>query len=84
MLVTGPGSFLDIMINPCARAVKYIEQWGKLMGRENSHIERASAETHRLFSAAPVAIKEKTSSSEFASFPEYDDGNRNLARIFRT
>ena len=27
----------------------------------------------RFFSAAPVAIKEKTSSSEFASFPEYDD-----------
>ena len=38
----------------------------------------------RLFSAAPVAIKAKTSSSEFASFPEYDDGTRNLARIFRT
>ena len=37
----------------------------------------------RPFSAAPVAIKAKTS-SEFASFPEYDDGTRNLARIFRT
>ena len=32
----------------------------------------------------PVAIKAKTSSSEFASFPEYDDGTRNLARMFRT
>ena len=37
-----------------------------------------------LFSAASVAIKAKTSSSEFASFPEYDDGTRNVGRIFLT